>query len=616
MPEAAKRTVELAPHFRSFLVEREAVDEKSRSVDLSFSSEAPVEQYDWDGRYIEILDHNRTSVDLKRLNGAAPLLMDHNRRDQVGVIEEASIGEDRKGRAKVRFSASARGEEIFQDVKSGIRRLVSVGYRVYELVTEKIEGEVETLRAMRWEPFEISIVSIPADTTVGVGRDQKTEDRNSTSIQSMKFLNLDKTPADGGGGATAAATQTPPAAPAAAPAIVGRATSENSKEMFALAKRHNQYVLFERAINEEWDLNKFRDAILDARESKPIAGLAAGTPDASENRHMSIGERLVKSQQYRDSGAKRGSKRTVLLELDNEYQFRASNPLSNVTEALTSIYKVPGVQIIDQQPLRVADLFAQGTTDALTVRYIQEDTYTQAATAVAEGAAKPAASLDLSEVDATVRKIAVYTKITDEMASDFSQVQSYVNARLAYMVGALADNHLLNGTGSNNQIKGVLNFAGLQAVAAGGSSTPADAIFKGISYVRGANGAGFLEADAAVIHPLDYMNLKLTKDANGQYFGGGPFSGAYGNGQYSNVGTLWGLPAVVTVAIAQGTVLVGAFKQAAQIFRRQGITVEMTNCDQDDFIKNLMTIRAEERLALAVYKPAGFAAITGIPSVP
>lgn len=608
MPAAAKKTVELGVHYRTFEVDRAALKDDSRSVELTFSSEAPVEQFGWDGRYIEILDHSTTSVDLSRLNSAAPLLMDHNRTDQIGVIESASIDTSaKKGRATVRFGQSERAKEIFQDVKDGIRRLVSVGYRVYKLVTEKVENEVETLRATRWMPMEISIVSIPADTTVGIGRNQATEETNKATLErTITMPPTAETPP------AAPATPTPPpATPPAAPAVVGRATSDNSKEMFALAKRHNQYPLYERAINEEWDLNKFRDAILEARESKPIVGAAAGAPDGSD-RNLSIGERLVKSQQYRDSGAKRGSKRTVTLEIENEYEFRASNPLSNVTEALTSIQKLPGVQIIDQQPLRVAQLFAQGSTDALTVRYIQEDTYTQAATAVAEGAAKPAASLDLSEVDAAVRKIAVYTKITDEMASDFSQVQSYVNARLAYMVGALEDNHLLNGTGNTNQIKGVLNFSGIQTVS--GALSPADGIFKGISYVRGANGSGFLEADAVIIHPLDYMNLKLTKDANGQYLGGGPFSGQYGNGQYSNVGSIWGLPAVITVAIAQGTALTGAFRQAAQIFRRMGITVEMTNTDQDDFIKNLMTIRAEERLALAVYKPAGFATITGIPA--
>lgn len=622
MPERVVRQAEIGAHYRSIEIERAAVDSESRTVALSFSSEAPVEQYDWDGRYYEILDHSKTSVQLDRLKSAAPLLMDHNRRDQVGVVEEATIGEDRKGRAKVRFSTSARGEEIFQDVKTGIRRLVSVGYRVYELVTEKIEGEVETLRAMRWEPFEISIVSVPADTTVGVGRDVNTESKNQVTINTMKLSQRNLDPSSGpaaGGGAPAAPPAPPVAPPAAPPAVPNIATGAGARadyqEMFSLAKRINSIPLFERAITEGWDLAEFRKQALESRASAPIPGVTATPPTIdAQQRSMSIGQRFVNSESYRQQRGKKGMRRSMVLEIPDECQFR-SNPFSATDESLTSITKLPGVPgLLDQQPLRIAQLMAQGTTDGLTIRYIKEDTYTQAATAVAEGAAKPGASLDVSEVDATVRKIAVYTKITEEMADDFAQMQSYVNARLGYMVQSLEDVHLLSGTGGSNQIKGVLNFSGIQTVSVASYTVTADAILAGISYVRGANGSGFLEPDAVIIHPLDYLNLKLAKDSNGQYHGGGPFLGQYGVGGYTNVGSIWGLPAVITTSISRGTALTGAFRIASQIFRRMGLTIESTNSDQDDFIKNLMTIRAEERLALAVYKPDGFCTITNIPA--
>ncbi len=613
---------ELGAHYRSFEIERTAVDPESRSVSLSFSSEAPVEQYDWDGRYFEILDHSRTSVVLDRLKTAAPLLMDHNRRDQVGVVEEATIGEDRKGRAKVRFGTSARAEEIFQDVKTGIRRLVSVGYRVYDLVTEKIEGEVETLRAMRWEPFEISIVSVPADTSVGVGRADKTEDKNQVTINTMKLsqrnLDIAAGPAAGGGGgqATPAAppnpTPTAPAAPPAAPNIItGAGARADYQEMFSLAKRINAIPLFERAMNEGWDLSEFRKQALESRASAPIPATEPA-PSGNGIKGMTIGERFIKSESYRTYHGKKGHVRSYVLDVPDECEFRV---FSATTESLTSITKLPGVPgILDQQPLRIAQLMAQGTTDGLTIRYIQEDAFTNAATAVAEGATKPAATLDVSEVDATVRKIAVYVKTTEEMVDDFQQMQSYINARLGYMVQALEDQHLLSGTGLNNQIKGVLNFSGVQTVSAAAYTTTADAILAAITYVRGGNGAGFLEPDAIVIHPLDYLNLKLTKDGNQQYHGGGPFFGQYGVGQYSNVGSIWGLPAVITTSMSRGTILTGAFRIASQIFRRMGLTIESTNTDQDDFINNLMTVRAEERLALACYKPKGFCTVTNVPA--
>ena len=111
-----------------------------------------------------------SSARLERLNAAGALLIDHDSGDQVGVVEKASIGQDRKGHATVRFGKGARAEEIFQDVVDGIRRSTSVGYRVYEMILESETEGLNTYRARDWEPFEISITAIPADTAVGVGR--------------------------------------------------------------------------------------------------------------------------------------------------------------------------------------------------------------------------------------------------------------------------------------------------------------------------------------------------------------------------------------------------------------------------------------------------------------
>lgn len=151
---------------------REAGDDGNRELELSFSSEAPVER--WFGN--EILDHKRGSVRLDRLKAGGALLVGHDHRDQIGVVEQVKIdAADRKGRATVRFGKGARAEEIFQDVLDGIRRFVSVGYRIHKMVLDKKEGDTETYRATDWEPFEISLVSVPADMSVGVGRNDGAE---------------------------------------------------------------------------------------------------------------------------------------------------------------------------------------------------------------------------------------------------------------------------------------------------------------------------------------------------------------------------------------------------------------------------------------------------------
>lgn len=147
-------------------VEVRAIDVEARTVELAFSSEAPVER--WWG--IEILDHTPRSVRLDRLRNGGPLCVDHDTRDHVGVVEDVRIDADRVGRAVVRFGRSARASEILQDVADGIRRNVSVGYRIHAAVLERTEEDQDTYRVTDWEPYEISIVAAPADTDVGVGR--------------------------------------------------------------------------------------------------------------------------------------------------------------------------------------------------------------------------------------------------------------------------------------------------------------------------------------------------------------------------------------------------------------------------------------------------------------
>lgn len=144
-----------------------AIDEEARTVEVAFSSEHPVERY-WG---VEILDHAEGACDLARLaDGTAPVLVNHRTDDLVGVIESASIGDDRRGRAVLRFGRSARAEEIWQDVRDGIRSQVSVGYYVLRAVLEETGDNGDVYRVVSWRPVEISLAAIAADPTVGVGR--------------------------------------------------------------------------------------------------------------------------------------------------------------------------------------------------------------------------------------------------------------------------------------------------------------------------------------------------------------------------------------------------------------------------------------------------------------
>lgn len=164
------------PPTRQMQMEIRNVDLEARTVELAFSSEAEVPR--WYG--IEILDHSPASVRMDRLNNGASLLMDHNWEDQIGVVISSSIDADRVGRAVVKFSRSARASEILQDVADKIRTKISVGYRVLSAqLDETRDGDTHVYRVTDWEPYEISFVSVPADDTVGVGRDaSNTSNRN------------------------------------------------------------------------------------------------------------------------------------------------------------------------------------------------------------------------------------------------------------------------------------------------------------------------------------------------------------------------------------------------------------------------------------------------------
>ena len=170
-------------HERSMSISTRAIDEETRTVELAFSSEEPYER--WFG--MEILDHKPGSIRLDRLNTGGAVLVNHNTDDHVGVIESARVDSDSTGRAVVRFGRGARASEIFQDVVDGIRTQVSVGYIVHEMVQEKSAGDSpQVYRVTDFEPLEISLVAVPADPTVGVGREFETGETTMKNEENKK----------------------------------------------------------------------------------------------------------------------------------------------------------------------------------------------------------------------------------------------------------------------------------------------------------------------------------------------------------------------------------------------------------------------------------------------
>lgn len=257
--------------------------------------------------------------------------------------------------------------------------------------------------------------------------------------------------------------------------------------------------------------------------------------------------------------------------------------------------------------LVVADLLGKGQVSGNAISYLVEGALEGDFETVAEGGAKPQLHVvnPTAVVDA-VRKIAGWIKLTDEFLEDADFLASEINTRLLYRLGHVEEQQLLYGNGQGNNISGILDRDNVQTETSTAATDDADAVFRAMTKIETVSG---LAADGLVIHPTDYQTFRLSKDSNDQYYGGGFFQGQYGVGGMMTMPNIWGLRTVVTPNITQGSPLVGAFGTAATLYRKGGVRVESTNSHDDDFTNNLVTIRVEERIALAVRVPTAFCSV-------
>lgn len=245
-------------------------------------------------------------------------------------------------------------------------------------------------------------------------------------------------------------------------------------------------------------------------------------------------------------------------------------------------------------PLVVRDLFAAENISGSTLVYLVEGAMQGAPAVTAEGNEKPQIHFaDPTPKTVSLAKIACHIKESDEYINDYPFLASAINGRLLYELGLVEQNKL---------VTDLIGTSGIQTdsttwVAASTATDIADLILKAAMDVH--DGSGFA-ADGIMMNPADWYSLRIAKaSGTGEYFGGG-FFGA------QNIPNLWGIPVCVTTSIAAGKIMVGAFKTCGSVVQNGGVSVEAVNTNEDDFVKNLMTIRAEERLALAVRRPAGF----------
>ncbi|WP_134740003.1 phage major capsid protein [Nocardioides sp. 503] len=357
-------------------------------------------------------------------------------------------------------------------------------------------------------------------------------------------------------------------------------------------------------------------ARMEAHERNQAAGSTPAEPstdplDPTPATARSLGDHFVNSAREQLTNADSSSRFTI-----SAPEFRNAASDVQVTDgtggSLGAVLTEVDTTIVTgvRRRMTIEDLLDSGTISGQAITYFVEGALEGDFTTVAENGAKPQLHFaNPTAVTDALKKIAGFIKESDELIEDLPFLASAINNRLLYQLDLFTENQILNGNGTGTNLRGLLQRSGIQSLGVIGDPAPgnADRIFQAITAVS--TGAG-LEADGIVINPVDYQAFRLKKDGNGQYMGGGFFSGQYGVGGVLEEPPLWGKRTVVTPAIAAGTVLVGAFRTAATVYTKGGTRVEATNSDQDDFTNNRITIRAERRKALAVRRPAGLVKVT------
>jgi HK97 family phage major capsid protein len=330
---------------------------------------------------------------------------------------------------------------------------------------------------------------------------------------------------------------------------------------------------------------------LDKKLSRPNGGASEG---------KSLGQQVAESDGFKSFVSNGGGRfkfetKTVLT---TDLAVGSQTLTPGVPRAQAGLVRMP------DQGLTIRDLLPVGRTTSNAIEYPRETAFTNNAAVVAEGATKPESTFDMTLETAPVRTIAHYFRVSKQIMDDMAMLQGYIDGRLRYGLAIEEEGETLNGDGTGQHLNGILAQASDFPASVATSGIPGGTGATAVDVIRWAKlqvRQSLYPATGVVLNPEDWASIELLKDANDAYL-----YSAFASGTEPR---LWGMRVVESDAIAAGTFLVGSFAMGAQIWDREQANVVISTEDQDNIVKNLITIRGEERLALTVYRPAAF--VTG-----
>lgn len=522
------------------------MDEETRTVRIAVSSEEPVER----SFGAEILDHDERSIDLEfASSGRMPLLLDHDPRQQIGVVENVSLdGSARRLRATVRFGRNGLAKEVFDDVMDGIRSNISVGYSVNKMDKE---GK-DSYRVTSWTPMEVSVVSIPADRTVGVGRSAEDDLQSRVNANPLK----EDTP-------MAENTQIDMEA---VKAEAARTAAKETAEMYRLAAKHNKRDLADEAISKGASLAEFRGQLLDVIGTKPLDDSEIGLSQ-KEVRTFSLMKALRAMSNPSDrkaqdaasfefEAAAEAAKRDgvdpqgLYIPADVRRSWMARD-INTTNDAGLIAEDFRGGDFIDV--LRNASSVMQAGATMLSglsgdVKIPKKTAASTAGWISTEGGASSESEPTFGQVAMSPKTVGAHTDITRLMMMQSSlDIEALIRNDLATGIALAIDNGALQGSGSSGQPTGIANTSGINAPTSFAAANPTFAEVVAMETAVAEDNA--LMGNLAYILPASmYGALKTTaKDA--------------GSGQFvvAPDGSMNGYNAVVSNQVTAGDLYFGNF---------------------------------------------------------